>query len=124
MRGQSQYNSLINRSITILSNCQSSSSPRENIGSVFCTMGDKAHTVILTRSLKFKPTMPNLIWKSFLSLVFQLSLKVNILWPFYFSLYKMQSDLDTDIDHNKNIVLDDEMNCNPNHHLIKTPDHR
>ena len=124
MRGQSQYNSLINRSITILSNCQSSSSPRENIGSVFCTMGDKAHTVILTRSLKFKPTMPNLIWKSFLSLVFQLSLKVNILWPFYFSLYKMQSDLDTDIDHNKDIVLDDEMNCNPNHHLIKTPDHR
>ena len=124
MRGQSQYNSLINRSITILSNCQSSSSPRENIGSVFCTMGDKAHTVILTRSLKFKPTMPNLIWKSFLSLVFQLSLKVNILWPFYFSLYKMQSDVDTDIDHNKDIVLDDEMNCNPNHHLIKTPDHR
>ena len=124
MRGQSQYNSLINRSITILSNCQSSSSPRENIGSVFCTMGDKAHTVILTRSLKFKPTMPNLIWKSFLSLVFQLSLKVNILWPFYFSLFKMQSDLDTDIDHNKDIVLDDEMNCNPNHHLIKTPDHR
>ena len=124
MRGQSQYNSLINRSITILSNCQSSSSPRENIGSVFCTMGDKAHTVILTRSLKFKPTMPNLIWKSFLSLVFQLSLEVNILWPFYFSLYKMQSDVDTDIDHNKDIVLDDEMNCNPNHHLIKTPDHR
>ena len=124
MRGQSQYNSLINRSITILSNCQSSSSPRENIGSVFCTMGDKAHTVILTRSLKFKPTMPNLIWKSFLSLVFQLSLKVNILWPFYFSLYKMQSDVDTDIDHNKDMVLDDEMNCNPNHHLIKTPDHR
>ena len=124
MRGQSLYNSLINRSITILSNCQSSSSPREHIGSVFCTVGDKAHTVILTRSLKFKPTMPNLIWKSFLSLVFQLSLKVNILWPFYFSLYKMQSDLDTDIDHNKDIVLDDEMNCNPNHHLIKTPDHR
>ena len=124
MRGQSQYNSLINRSITILSNCQSSSSPRENIGSVFCTMGDKAHTVILTRSLKFKPTMPNLIWKSFLSLMFQLSLKVNILWPFYFSLYKMQSDLDTDIDYNKDIVLDDEMNCNPNHYPIKTPDHR
>ena len=124
MRGQSLYNSLINRSITILSNCQSSSSPREHIGSVFCTAGDKAHTVILTRSLKFKPTMPNLIWKSFLSLVFQLSLKVKILWLFYFSLYKMQSDLDTDIDHNKEIVLDDEMNCNPNHHLIKTPDHR
>ena len=124
MRGQSLYNSLINRSITILSNCQSSSSPREHICSVFCTVGDKAHTVILTRSLKFKPTMPNLIWKSFLSLMFQLSLKVNILWPFYFSLYKMQSDLDTDIDHNKDIVLDDEMNCKPNHHLIKTPDHR
>ena len=124
MRGQSLYNSLINRSITILSNCQSSSSPREHIGSVFCTVGDKAHTVILTRSLKFKPTMPNLIWKSFLSLVFQLSLKVNILWPFYFSLYKMQSDLDTDIDYNKDIVSDDEMNCNPNHYPIKTPDHR
>ena len=124
MRGQSLYNSLINRSITILSNCQSSSSPREHIGSVFCTVGDKAHTVILTRSLKFKPTMPNLIWKSFLSLVFQLSLKVNILWPFYFSLYKMQSDLDADIDYNKDIVLDDEMNCNPNHYPIKTPDHR
>ena len=124
MRGQSLYNSLINRSITILSNCQSRSLPREHIGSVFCTVGDKAHTVILTRSLKFKPTMPNLIWKSFLSLMFQLSLKVNILWPFYFSLYKMQSDLDTDIDQNKEIVFDDEMNCNPNHHLIKTPDHR
>ena len=124
MRGQSLYNSLINRSITILSNCQSSSSPREHIGSVFCTVGDKAYTVILTRSLKFKPTMPNLIWKSFLSLVFQLSLKVNILWPFYFSLYKMQSDLDADIDYNKDIVLDDEMNCNPNHYPIKTPDHR
>ena len=124
MRGQSLYNSLINRSITILSNGQSSSSPREHIGSVFCTVGDKAHRVILTRSLKFKPTMPNLIWKSFLSLMFQLSLKVNILWPFYFSLYKMQSDLDADIDYNKDIVLDDEMNCNPNHYPIKTPDHR
>ena len=56
--------------------------------------------------------------------MFQLSLKVNILWPFYFSLYKMQSDLDTDIDYNKDIVLDDEMNCNPNHYPIKTPDHR
>ena len=74
-------------------------------------MGDKAHTVIATRGLKFKPTMLNLIWKSFLFLMFQLPLKVKILWPFYFSLYKMQSDLNTDIDYNKNIVLDDEMNA-------------
>ena len=35
---------------------------------------------------------------------------MEILWPFYFSLYEMQSDLNTDIDYNKNIVLDDEMN--------------
>ena len=74
-------------------------------------MGDKAHTVIVTRGLKFKPTMLYLIWKSFLFLMFQLPLKVKILWPFYFSLYKMQSYLNTDIDYNKNIVLDDEMNA-------------
>ena len=78
---------------------------------VFCTVGDKAHTVIVTRSLKFKPSMPNLIWKPFLALMFELPLKVKILRPFYFSLYKMQSNLDTDIDYNKNIVLDDEKNA-------------
>ena len=78
---------------------------------VFGTVGDKAHTVIVTRSLKFKPTKLNLIWKPFLSLMFQLPLKVKILWLFYFSLNKMQSDLDTDIDYNKNIALDDEMNA-------------
>ena len=43
--------------------------------------------------------------------MFELPLKVKILWPFYFSLYKMQSDLNTDIDYNKNVVLDDEKNA-------------